>query len=113
MTIAQEKTTEPAPLLTAESARFAFCGHATEQTMRQLEAIASRRVVCIDTQTHVAVTKMTEAEARDKYREAFVSVFGHFPEWSGTAAKLLWNTRWDAHETGYLAALRDLGVILP
>lgn len=95
MTIAQEKTTEPAPLLTTWQARNITSTHrVTELTQRALEAIASGRVVCIDTQTHVAVAKMTEAEARQRYYR-----------WVGASDTLYGERAW-------VAALRDLGVIL-
>lgn len=56
------------------------------------------RIFHIDTQTHVAVQKMTEAEARKKFQKEFAGIAGH----SRVLMKI-----------AYLNALRDIGALLP
>lgn len=88
---------DSAPLLTAE-----FISKCSSRDPEHIALIASAlreiltgRVVCIDTATHVAVPKMTEAEARERF------------------------IRLDLHEgdpdpelVGYITALRDIGALV-
>lgn len=107
--IAEQRKKESAPLLTAEIAQATLDHQAQDLSrwMRAMRAIASGRVVCIDTQTHVAVKKMTEAEAREKWR---ATEEPSRPSYMMEAIFYMDKFR-QQREAGYLAALRDLGVI--
>ncbi len=96
-------STEPAPLLTAEMAgMFTMLDPSCKngaQVWAARDAIASGRVACYDTETHTAVQKMTEEQAREKF-EAWIKA----EESKGVH---------HGFESVYLAALRDAGVIKP
>lgn len=102
--IMQPTTPEPAPLLTAEDAQSALeVFNQPKDWWPKIQAIASGRVVCIDTQNTVTVPKMSEEQAREKARDLF----------DQDHARLHQLDPWAAHMLGYLAALRDAGVLLP
>lgn len=91
--------TEPAPLLSSKDADY--CLRNGCPNLAEVRAIATSRVACYDTSTHVAVQKMTVEESS----ALVVKRAKPAADWEPHTEE---RAPWMA---GYLAALRDAGVI--